>query len=658
MKAPMSLMPAVPVAAGLMCGIVLQNYTVSLWWPVSVAAAAAFLYVLRQHVFAFVFMSVCVGWMLAASAVPAAAPAEAYGEACDVRGVVTGVRDGRASQTLYMEIDAISPDGSGELQQCRSFKAVGSVVGFDKAYFPGDTVYARCVMQPVPLPYYSPVQSVADRKLFQDGITARISYMEVLYVGEIGRLRSVDLRSDLIQKIAASGLSDGAAALIQALILGDGSALPQDVRGSYRASGLAHVLALSGLHIGVILLILSAVMLPLRFFACRNIYAVMVVCALWAYALFTGMSVSVTRAVVMASVLIFARALGRRYSPVNSLAVAAIVILAVRPVSLFDIGFQLSFTAVLAIILLAGPLNVFRNSGNRWLAGAGFAVSTTIAATLGTFVVSSYWFGVFPLYFLPGNLVVMWLMPWLVGCGAVYVLLLGFGCELSWLGAAVEWLCLAMNTLAEYISSLPGASVDIRFGGSLWSIVVYFICLAGLVYMLRKGKKIYAACIVMFAVVLSVVAVNCIPRDTSCSAYVIDAISAPRLLVAGPDSCRLFMAEVYEDQVASSAGIGKILHERGLDSVRMIQANGIEIGDRYVFIVNSKHSLFSSKVDYALVGGSYSASPLHVLDSVRPDTVVLSAALSPEKRRRWFEFCDARSVPVIDLRRRDIHFIF
>ncbi len=655
----MSLMPAVPVAAGLMCGIVLHNYTVSLWWPVPLAAAAAFLYVLRRHVFAFVFMSACVGWMLAASAVPVVAPSEAYGEACDVRGVVIGVRDGRASQTLTMDIDAISHDGSDELQRCRSFKAVGSVVGFKHAYFPGDTVYARCVMQPVPMPYYSPVQSVADRKLFQEGIAARISYMEVMYVGQVERLRKVDLRSDLVQKIAASGLSEGAAALMQALILGDGSALPQDVRGSYRASGLAHVLALSGLHIGVILLLLSAVMLPLRFCANRNIYAVVVVGALWAYAVFTGMSVSVTRAVVMASVLIFAHALGRRYSPVNSLAVAAIAILAVRPVSLFDIGFQLSFTAVLAIILLAGPLNIFRNSRNRWLAGAGFAVSTTIAATLGTFAVTSYWFGVFPLYFLPGNLAVMWVMPWLVGCGAVYVLLLGFGCELSWLGAAVEWLCSAMNTLAEYISSLPGASVDIRFGGSLWSVAVYFICLVGLVYTLKRGKKVYSACIVAFAALLSVVAVNCMPRDMSCSAYVIDAVGAPRLLVAGADSCRLFMADdVCEDYVASGAGIGKILRERGLDSVRTFQANGIKVGDKYVFIVDSKRSLFRCKASYALVGGSYSASPLHVLDSLRPDTVVLSATLSPQRRRRWVDICDARSVPIVDLRRRGIHFIF
>lgn len=164
-------------------------------------------------------------------------------------------------------------------------------------------------------------------------------------------VRYPDARAPLAESIYASPLSGPAAAFAVTTLVADGRYLPQNIRDDFRGAGMAHVLALSGFHAGVVALLAMWLTRPMLLGRSgRRLRVVVVLCAVWGFAWLGGMSASLMRASVMISLLLVSRCIGRYSSPVNSLAVAAIVILLWRPSALYDVGFQLSFAAVAGIL--------------------------------------------------------------------------------------------------------------------------------------------------------------------------------------------------------------------------------------------------------------------------------------------------------------------
>ena len=162
------------------------------------------------------------------------------------------------------------------------------------------------------------------------------------------------LRSSLARSLGAS-LPEPQASIAQTLLLGIRGGVPLDVTQTFRDTGTSHLLAISGLHVGVVLglsLPLAAGLLGRR----RNLYLLLPLGLLWLYALLSAFSPSVERAVIMATLYLVAVAVGRQRSALPALGLAAAVMVAVEPGILYDLSFQLSFTAVTGILLLWRPL--------------------------------------------------------------------------------------------------------------------------------------------------------------------------------------------------------------------------------------------------------------------------------------------------------------
>ena len=194
--------------------------------------------------------------------------------------------------------------------------------------------------------------------LARQGITALMRRPEATLLDEgLGNpfLSAVyRLRSSLSRSLNRT-LAEPQASLAQALLLGKRGDIPQDVTQDFRDTGTSHLLAISSLHVGVVLALilpLSAALLGRR----RNLYLLTPLGILWLYALLSGLSASVERAVIMASVYLLALALGRQRNALPPLALAAALMVAMEPNALYDISFQLSFAAVAGIILLGPPL--------------------------------------------------------------------------------------------------------------------------------------------------------------------------------------------------------------------------------------------------------------------------------------------------------------
>ena len=155
-------------------------------------------------------------------------------------------------------------------------------------------------------------------------------------------------RSVLLQRLETAGLSDDQYAVVSAMALGDKSALTKELRETYSKTGASHILALSGLHLGIIYALLSMLVVGRRW---QMITQVAIILSIWAFVFLVGMSASVVRSAVMLTVYALL-AIGHRHKmSVNTLAFTAIVMLLVTPKALFDVGFQMSFMAVFSILM-------------------------------------------------------------------------------------------------------------------------------------------------------------------------------------------------------------------------------------------------------------------------------------------------------------------
>lgn len=254
----------------------------------------------------------------------------------------------------------------------------------------------------------------------------------------------------VVSTVYASPLGGEAAAFVATTMVADGAMLPHALREDFRASGLAHILALSGFHVGIVAMLALMLTRPMLLSPrLRPVRGVLVLAAVWSFALLGGLSPSLVRAAVMCSLLIAASLSGRYTSPWNSLAVAAIVILAWRPAAIYDVGFQLSFAAVAGILAFAGVLNPFDRRTTPRLHALAATVAVPLGATLATAPIVGAVFGKLPLLFLPSNVIAGFLFAPFYILALALIALSAAGLPCGWLATIVDGLYSLMARVAS-----------------------------------------------------------------------------------------------------------------------------------------------------------------------------------------------------------------
>ena len=296
------------------------------------------------------------------------------------------------------------------------------------------------------------------------------------------------LQERLYKRLAAGGLQGDELATAGALTLGYKQELGKDLRRHFQASGAAHVLAVSGLHTGIIygllvwLLTLGGRFRPLydnRWG--RRCISLVIIVAMWGYAWLTGMTPSVVRAVLMVTIFEVGRMAYRQAISLNTIAAAAFLILTVKPQDLWSVSFQLSFAATAAIVIMAKgiesllPFHMLRRT--RWgkmLSWVLGIIIVSLAAQLGTIPITMFYFGQVSTYFLLTNLIVLPLATLLVPCGLISIAL--GGSTVGVLFSRCTWgLAWTMNHSVAWIEHLPGSTIPAHVNG--WMIGVYYVLL-------------------------------------------------------------------------------------------------------------------------------------------------------------------------------------
>ncbi|MDR1408223.1 MAG: ComEC/Rec2 family competence protein [Tannerella sp.] len=304
--------------------------------------------------------------------------------------------------------------------------------------------------------------------------------------------RAVQIR--MAHRLDNLRLSDDEKSILATITISYRQTMSREVLRKFSTAGVAHILSVSGFHVGILYGFLSFLFSGFskrRFL--KWVRIVLLLLALWAFAFIAGLSVSTVRATLMSSIYLAGQAFLRRPERHNTLAATAFLLLVYNPFYLFDIGFQLSFLAVLFIFWLQRPLSRLIEVRNPLLSTPWDVLTITVAAQVGTTFLCCYYFGVVSTVFLMSNLILSLLATALIPLAVMWMILPD---GMSWFGAlqwAVEYLTHGFVWVVDGFGTLPGATLSLRFDFvSLVCAYAFLGCLL-LFFRYRQGRMLFVS---------------------------------------------------------------------------------------------------------------------------------------------------------------------
>jgi len=278
--------------------------------------------------------------------------------------------------------------------------------------------------------------------------------------------------------------------LAEALLIGYKNDLDQALVQSYTNTGVVHIIAISGLHLGLIYWLLSLLTQPLkRKKHTKWIVPIIIILCLWIFSLLAGAQASIIRSAVMFTCVVLGQAIGRKNNSIyNTLALSALMLLCINPFWLWDVGFQLSYAAVLSIVIFMRPIYHWFYFENKIVDFIWKLNAVTIAAQILTVPLSIYHFHQFPNYFMLTNFIAvplssLILLGEILLCAVAYIPAVAL-----WVGKLLYVLIWLMNTWIEKIESLrfslwDGLYIDV------FQMVLLFFSITGISLWLMNQQK-------------------------------------------------------------------------------------------------------------------------------------------------------------------------
>ena len=481
-------------------------------------------------------------------------------------------------------------------------------------------------------------------------------------------MRALAVREKMVDRYRSLGFEDDDLSLLSALTIGEKRDFPQELKESYAAAGASHVLALSGLHLGILYLLLT-MLLPLRGRAIWKIVLreTVIVVALWSFAYIAGLSASVVRSAILFSLMSLGRCLRQDSSSVSSLAFAAIAMLLFSPHLLFDVSFQLSFSAVLAILLLTPHLQRLLKTDDhgvlyRYVANLFIL---TFAAQIGTLPFVWYHFGVLPLYSLLTNIFVVPLAFVIIAL-TLLMLLTSFIAPLRLLFTVIlQYITGVMNDGIAWVASLPGASLSLP-SITAWEALLVALFIVALSYAFINRKWWPALLAVGCMGVMSVVNIAVGDKEENPDGVIVYNNNKNPLLhiVASGGENWLLSTVPQLDAEYEYSSTPYIKREKLPEPVwvdgdyecdAFVSKNGAVMygGMKIKLLADDlwRENIFAEPVDVLILGRGF-LGPIEEVVEVYPSAcILLDASLYKRSRERILRECSLLGVEVVDISR-------
>ncbi|MCT8338883.1 ComEC family competence protein [Flavobacteriaceae bacterium TK19130] len=452
------------------------------------------------------------------------------------------------------------------------------------------------------------------------------------------------LRNRCVIALKRTDLPDDERAILQALVLGEKREVSKELYNAYAAAGAVHILAVSGLHVGMLAFGLQWLFKPIRRFRWGKVMtAVLLILLLFGYAVFTGLSPSVTRAATMFSLFMVAQQLDRPTNSMNTLFLSFFILLLINPLWLFQVGFQLSYAAVFSIVWLQPSL--FRIWFPKYtILRKLWAITTvTITAQIGVLPLSLYYFHQLPLLFLLTNLVMMPILGLLMLFGILMVLLSVLNSNPPLI---TKYFSKFMGGINDFIRWVAGQETflitDISFSTRI--AVVSYLTLFSLMLFLQKRKASNTYAVLVGASVF--IGIMIYESYTIRPArFIIFQKSRETLLAVQSDDI-LSLYTSNSDSLQNKYPIKSFTLKNNIKKLNQSNIPTVfKIMEKTFLVIDSTSVYPSQKIDVLILTQSPKLHLEKVIATTQPNLIIADGSNYNSYVRRWKKTCEIKRLP-------------
>jgi competence protein ComEC len=453
------------------------------------------------------------------------------------------------------------------------------------------------------------------------------------------------LRNKIILKLKENNLASDELAILEALLLGKRTSIRKELNTGYQNAGASHILAVSGLHVGILMVLFSFLLHPLTHLKKGNVIkAIGVVILLWVFALIAGLSASVVRATTMFTFLMLAKVLKRETSTINTLFLSYFFLVLINPFWLFQVGFQLSYMAVFFIVWLH-PL-VYTLYAPRFYLDKLFwgIISITLVVQIGLTPLLLYYFHQFSALSFLTNLMILPFLGIILGIGVLIIALALLGYLPHWISAGFNVVISVLNKFILWVGSQESFIIkNISF--SIYQLIGYYLVILTLILFWKQKqiKNVYAvigACFIVIAVSYYEKYI------TSTNELVI--FNKPKNTLIGYKNGKTFQL-FTSDSIKNYYNYTPIKEYLIAQKVKNIYIDSIpsifKYRDKFLLIIDSTGIYPVKKTAIILLINSPKINLERALDSLQPDLVIADASNYFSYVNRWEKTCKKRKLP-------------
>lgn len=460
------------------------------------------------------------------------------------------------------------------------------------------------------------------------------------------RVWSARFRESIQEALRSKPFTKQQLAIIEALVLGQKQGIDKEISKQYAAAGMMHILAVSGLHVGIILMLLRFITRPIARRKLKLLRSVLIVVCIWGFAFVAGLSPSVMRAATMFTFLEIGTALGGKRKSRDAVLVSALLLLLYDPLLIYQVGFQLSYLAVLSILWIQPWLEDFYTP-RFWIDRMLWGTTTvTIAAQIGVMPLSLYYFHQFPGLFFISNIVILPFLGIILSCG-IFIsflallgwlpdfLIKGYGSIIDLMNSFIRWVAMQEGYVAEHIT------ISLLFLAALYVMIVIVIAL------LQKFEfpRLWAACIALALFTIVWVYDNIHPEQPHLA--IINKSKSTILARIENQSLRIYsndsLLNIARDSRVNSYRDGITIKEVIIDSI----SNYIRFKQKELLIIDSLgiYQLTAAQPDYILLRQSPKINLNRLLTRYPKITLIADASNYRTDVDRWRATCRKLKIP-------------
>lgn len=457
-----------------------------------------------------------------------------------------------------------------------------------------------------------------------------------------------NLRKVLTESFDVHHYSPEVSNMIKALLFGQRQDMDAETNANYTNAGVVHILAISGLHIAVLFYILNLLLKPLNRFSRKGklLQLVLVLAFLWLFAFLSGLSASVVRSVVMFSFMSVGLYFNRSSNIYNSIAVSILFLLLAKPMFLFDVGFQLSYAAVISIVTLQPIYKNLRLSKYKAVNYIVDTVLISLVAQIGVLPLSLYYFNQFPLLFLLANVVVVPLSTIVLVLGIIVLILNFIWADTAILcGKLLALLINWMNMFIAWVASFERLVIkDIPFT-MLLNILLYAVIFAGVAWLYKKSFRNAAAVLSLIIIFQGVYMLTA--QDAQKGSELIVFHNYTGSLIAIKNSTGI---SVYSNDSLAADNKNLIAYNKGAFNQQVKQKplkNLLWFKQQKILVVDSFtiYDGMDIKPDVVVLTQSPKINLERMLAKLKPKQIVADATNYKTYTARWAATCRKQKIP-------------